>query len=193
MTTTPELHWPADTVAELLAKIELVPGHHTNGREACAMDLIGMAIEGKWTQTPACVHPHLAKVVHRIFDHAEQTPEGRRSIVVDAGPLLIGTAGRDKHWAVMVGHRAGLTAGGLVDALTTTPDRVDLRGAVLVGAILRAADLEGADLRGAVLWDADLRDADLGGADLRDADLRNADLRNARWNDATVWPEGFTP
>ncbi len=80
---------------------------------------------------------------------------------------------------------------------------VDLReaslvGAKLVGAKLRGAILVGADLRGAILREADLRRADLRGAILRGADLREAnlveaDLREVLYNDATKWPEDFTP
>jgi len=33
--------------------------------------------------------------------------------------------------------------------------------------------------------------ADLSGADLRSAYLRGADLSNARYNDYTIWPDGF--
>lgn len=90
----------------------------------------------------------------------------------------------------------------------------------LTGALLANADLRDADLRRAELWQAelqhaDLRGAELRGADLQHADLRGADLRNAkllgdatlqgdtyleaarlasvRYDDRTLWPEGFEP
>ncbi len=160
--------WPTDTVTELLDKIALTTGHHTNGVEACAMDLIGMAIEGEWTDTPECVHKLLSNRVHRINDHKETTAGQRRRLVLDAGPLLIGTADRNIEWAVMVVHRAGLTSAGLVEALETTEDRADLHL-------------------------ADLRFAHLNSADLHLADLSSANLRYADWNQLTLWPEGFTP
>ena len=159
------IEWPADTITALLATTKLATGHHTNGQQACAMDLIGMATEGRWTDTPACVHSILARCVHRINDDPHTTPNERRSIVVDAGPLLIGTAGMEHTpWAVLVSHRAGRTAAGLIAALTNTP---------------KDANLEGADLRGVNLWGADLRDANLEGVNLRGADLRGANLRGA--------------
>ncbi|WP_018681802.1 pentapeptide repeat-containing protein [Actinokineospora enzanensis] len=57
--------------------------------------------------------------------------------------------------------------------------KVDRRGALLIGADLRGAKLRGASLRGAVLLGADLRNADLNRADLTGADLRNARLDGA--------------
>jgi uncharacterized protein YjbI with pentapeptide repeats len=58
-------------------------------------------------------------------------------------------------------------------------DRIDYRGADLVGADLRGADLTGANLRAARLIGADLRGADLKLADLTGADFRAADLVGA--------------
>ncbi len=83
----------------------------------------------------------------------------------------------------------------LVDA---TLHRADLRDAVLAGAFasgadLRATDLSKADLTGAHLDHARLGQADLRGADLTGADLTDADLTGAVVDDATRWPEGFTP
>ncbi|TCP57907.1 uncharacterized protein YjbI with pentapeptide repeats [Tumebacillus sp. BK434] len=57
--------------------------------------------------------------------------------------------------------------------------RLNRRGADLIGAKLRGADLRGANLRGAYLIAADLRGADLRQADLIGADLRDADLSGA--------------
>jgi len=86
--------------------------------------------------------------------------------------------------------------------------RADLSGANLRGANLRWANLceadlyraevrwanlRGADLRRANLRWANLCEADLSGANLRGANLRRADLSGATWNEATIWPEGFTP
>ena len=74
----------------------------------------------------------------------------------------------------------------------------NLRGANLGGADLRGADMHGADLEetdlpGAKLERADLRWANLEEADLRWANLEEADLQGARWDEYTLWPEGFTP
>ena len=45
----------------------------------------------------------------------------------------------------------------------------------------KKADLEGSNLSG----------ADLSGADLSGANLEDADLTNIKYNDDTIWPEGF--
>ena len=154
-TTQAQTEWPAERIAELLSTTELAAGHHTGGGQACAMDLIGMATEGIWTDTPECVHAILAQTAHRINDDPDTSPGERRTIVVEAGPLLIGTSGvENTPWAVLVAHRAGYTAAGLVAALTHTTRNANLRGANLSGA-----DLRGADLRGADLGDANLRGA----------------------------------
>jgi uncharacterized protein YjbI with pentapeptide repeats len=72
-----------------------------------------------------------------------------------------------------------LQASELVRADSGRADRIDYRGADLVGADLRGADLTGANLRGARLVGADLSGADLQLADLTGADLRAADLAGA--------------
>ena len=61
-------------------------------------------------------------------------------------------------------------------------------GACVVGARLNNADLSGADLRGADLGGTDLR-----GADLTRANLTGVNLHGARWDQTTIWPEGFVP
>lgn len=90
--------------------------------------------------------------------------------------------------------------------------RLDLRGTVLrahglLGEALRGATLSAVRLRGVVgngnlrdafLFGADLRNAlffgtDLRGANLRAADLHDANLDDIIYDDATQWPEGFTP
>ncbi|MGK5679085.1 pentapeptide repeat-containing protein [Actinoplanes sp. URMC 104] len=58
-------------------------------------------------------------------------------------------------------------------------NRMDHRGANLIGRRMRGADLRGASFRGALLIGADLRDADLRRADFTGADLRGTDLRGA--------------
>jgi uncharacterized protein YjbI with pentapeptide repeats len=65
---------------------------------------------------------------------------------------------------------------------------LDLREGNLLGTNLSGADLTGADLRGALL-----KGANLEGANLTDANLEGANLFYIRANDATIWPEGFTP
>ena len=176
---TTQTEWPEDRVKELLAQVELASGHHNNGQQASAMDLIGMAIEGEWTATPECVHPILARRVHRINDHPMTDAAGKRRIVIEAGPLLVGTAEMNTARAVIVSHRAGLTVGGLVDALKTTPEVETLSGAYLAGADLSRADLPRADLFGAYLSRAYLSGAYLAGADLSGAYLAGADLSRA--------------
>lgn len=110
---------------------------------------------------------------------------------------------------------ASLVAANLQDA--------NLSGASLIGTDLTGANLSGASLAGANLVGANLRGADLRGADLRAAELvatsdlldwKNFDdntlssLSEAQWNklelgdaildgakydNLTIWPDGFTP
>jgi len=78
-----------------------------------------------------------------------------------------------------------------------------LRGANLQGAYLGEADLQGAilggaDFQGAHVWgakfqEANLWSANLQGVDLRLANLQEAHLEEAQYNNATKWPDGFTP
>ena len=184
---TTQTEWPEDRVKELLAQVELTSGHHSNGQKACAMDLIGMAIEGEWTDTPECVHPILARRVHRINDHPMSDADGKRRIVIEAGPLLIGTAEMNTARAVIVSHRSGLTVGGLVDALKTTPEVENLTWADLTEANLTWANLTRANLTWANLTRANLTWAKLTGANLTGANLTWADLTRAdlTWADLT--------
>jgi uncharacterized protein YjbI with pentapeptide repeats len=69
---------------------------------------------------------------------------------------------------------------------------VNLTGATLTGATLTSADLSGVNLTGADLTGANLTHTDLYGADLTAADLTDADLTDVRYDDATIWPRGFT-
>lgn len=77
-------------------------------------------------------------------------------------------------------------------------NRADLEAARLFKARLETASLRGANLRKAHLEEADLWIACLEGADLQEANLRKAHLEGAsltdiQYDDATRWPDGFTP
>jgi hypothetical protein len=77
-------------------------------------------------------------------------------------------------------------------------ERADLEDADLRQANLQRARLTGANLHQAYLQDADLRGADLSTADLHGANLHGAqlegtDFAGARFDDTTVWPDGFRP
>jgi len=110
---------------------------------------------------------------------------------------------------------ANLQEADLTNANLQEADLVDanLQEATLVGANLREALLWRANLQGANLEHADLQKADLSGADLQEADLvraklqeanladaylqgaflEGANLQGTKYNNATKWPEGFTP
>lgn len=68
-----------------------------------------------------------------------------------------------------------------------------LEGAYLVNANLEGANLRGADLTNADLYHANLEGANLEGANLEGADLEDADLEGVKYDNKTVWPEGFSP
>jgi Pentapeptide repeats (8 copies) len=67
----------------------------------------------------------------------------------------------------------------------------DLQGASLVLAELYDARLQDAQLQGADLRSAELQDANLRGAQMQKANLERSRLRGARYNNKTVWPDGF--
>lgn len=79
----------------------------------------------------------------------------------------------------------------------------DLCRARLIGANLHGADLSKADLMGANLCRANLSGANLSearlifsylmGTDLSGANLNKADLKEAKYDQATMWPDGFDP
>lgn len=79
----------------------------------------------------------------------------------------------------------------------------DLGRARLIGADLSGADLSKADLIGANLCKANLSGTNLSearlifsylmGANLSRANLSNADLREAKYDQKTIWPDGFDP
>lgn len=66
----------------------------------------------------------------------------------------------------------------------------DLRESKFVRANLAAANLSAANLEGGKLAKADLREAKLAGANLR-ADLSGTRLEGARFDEGTIWPDGF--
>ncbi len=68
-----------------------------------------------------------------------------------------------------------------------------LQGANLGGANLQEANLGGANLQGTTLVGANLQGANLRGANLQGAILTYANLQEAKYNNVTIWPEGFTP
>ena len=79
----------------------------------------------------------------------------------------------------------------------------DLGRARLIGANLSGADLSKADLMGANLCNANLSRANLSearlifsylmGSNLSEANLNNTDLREAKYDQKTIWPDGFDP
>ena len=65
---------------------------------------------------------------------------------------------------------------------------LSLRDTDFTDASLGGANLSGADLSGSILWDANLCGAVLSGAQ-----LERTFLAGARYNQGTVFPEGFSP
>jgi menaquinone-dependent protoporphyrinogen oxidase len=68
-----------------------------------------------------------------------------------------------------------------------------LQNANLSNANLTRADMNWVDLSGANLTKANLQQARLGWAKLTNANLEGAILTGARYNEHTIWPEGFSP
>ena len=68
------------------------------------------------------------------------------------------------------------------DKPSTTPRKVDWRGADMRGVSMAGVDLEGADLRA-----ADLRGVNFAGSNLRYADLRGASVQGACFQNASLY------
>ncbi|WP_420630029.1 pentapeptide repeat-containing protein [Candidatus Leptofilum sp.] len=100
---------------------------------------------------------------------------------------------------------ANLSGANLIGSILTKSNlrEADLAGATLNGAVLQnaslvranlaKADMNWVDLSQADLTGASLQRARLGWAKLTDAIMDGADLTGARYNEHTVWPEGFSP
>lgn len=100
---------------------------------------------------------------------------------------------------------ANLFRANLIGSIMTNAnlEKANLAEAILNGAILQNANLSEADLTRADLnWvdfsqanlrHANLQQARLGWAKLASANLDGTDLTEARYNEHTIWPEGFSP
>lgn len=77
--------------------------------------------------------------------------------------------------------------------LTHFPWKANFRRANLQGADLRQADLSGAIFEEADLRGANLSEANLHRANLKVVQLDGVALSNAKYNEVTIWPEGFDP
>lgn len=82
-------------------------------------------------------------------------------------------------------HEAGLRE--------TNLKRANLEKAFLGGAILEKANLEGANLMGTFLRVVKLQGANLRGANLQEAKLERANLVAAKYDNSTIFPDGFDP
>jgi uncharacterized protein YjbI with pentapeptide repeats len=99
-------------------------------------------------------------------------------------------------WLALVdGACTGVCAVGWLESCGLPPvlKGADLRGADLSGAYLSEANLSEAYLSGADLSGADLSGANLSGAIFYRVYLRAGYLSRARYNNQTLWPDGFTP
>jgi len=135
-------------------------------------------------------------VVDALYEHRETEREKRRLILQMGSP--------DNAFA-REAVRALRSRGWLQDGSLKGTDLplANLQGANLLGANLQGARffvakfqgawLAGANLQGASLWGAHLQETILLDANLQGAILVRANLRGAQYNNATTWPEGFTP
>ena len=69
----------------------------------------------------------------------------------------------------------------------------DLALSRLIGADLRGANLSKANISWSNLSGANLSGANLSGADLRGTVLKGADLTDVKYDQLTIWPQGFEP
>lgn len=178
----------------------------TAGKPARDMDLVGADLRNAALKGADLADANLKDADLTNSDIREANLRGANL----EGALLVGVYLQDANLTGAYLQGASLRDANLTDAL--------LDGAVLIGAILTDANLEDADLRYAMLTNAKLEDAILTnakliGANLEGAKLYNANLTNAnltganltganlyyasligiKYNDKTIWPDGFTP
>lgn len=79
------------------------------------------------------------------------------------------------------------------DLQSTNFDRARLEDANFAGTTLRSTRLRRGRLTGANFRGARLIGVDLRAANLTAADLTDTEFVNVRWDDDTIWPDGFTP
>jgi uncharacterized protein YjbI with pentapeptide repeats len=103
---------------------------------------------------------------------------------------LIGANLSGAHLSVADLSEADLSVANLSEADLS---EADLSGAHLIGAHLIGANLIGANLSEADLSAANLSAANLSAANLSAVNLGGADLMGVRYDEYTVWPEGFQP
>lgn len=110
-----------------------------------------------------------------------------------------GVTGTDFTNATLVGANfSSVTAsqenGGTGVVLNSADAReADFSGANIPATNAAYADLSGANMSDANLAGSNMIGANLSGTNLSGADLTNADLTEAIHDEATVWPDGFTP
>jgi hypothetical protein len=69
----------------------------------------------------------------------------------------------------------------------------DMSGSDMSGSDMSGSNMSGSDMSGSNMSGADLSGADLSGADLSGADLSGAGGKGVKWDENTIWPEGFNP
>ena len=69
----------------------------------------------------------------------------------------------------------------------------NMSGSNMSGSDMSGSDMSGSDMSGSNMSGADLSGADLSGADLSGADLSGAGGKGVKWDENTIWPEGFNP
>lgn len=131
----------------------------------------------------------------RCWDGKQMVLSGGQVILTVDAETLVGSdlSHRTLDWAYLPDadlrrvnfFRAGLSGANL--------SCTNLCGANLERANMMAANLMGATLGDAYLASTTLVGARLQGADMRFAVLQDTILRYARYDETTLWPEGFNP
>jgi uncharacterized protein YjbI with pentapeptide repeats len=131
--------------------------------------------------------PDVQNALEVVGARDKKLPEGQEFSAFLADTDLRGAdlANLQLNTADLRGSRLDYASG----RLAASQQPAELANARLQGATMRCAHLESVNLTGAHLQDADLRDAVLKGA----RGLETAHLDRAKYNDQTVWPEGFDP
>ncbi|NVJ03634.1 pentapeptide repeat-containing protein [Myxococcus sp. AM001] len=137
-----------------------------------------------------------SEVVHMFTSFARATLDGARLTNANLSGCLF--EGASLRQALLMG--ADISGSLFIEAMLegAVMEVVNGTHATFIGANLTAATLTGARLNGASFVDADLKGASLDearlhGTNFKGAVLEGASLRDARYDDETIWPDGFDP
>jgi len=113
--------------------------HRTPRRGACFMEMASFLAGERWSDHPQCTHRLLAGVARMVNDSTSD--EGRQGLA-ELIPDVIGLAGDDPHWDVLIARRAAFCA---LPVATAERQRVLAVGILACERVLAQLDGRAAD------------------------------------------------